>query len=79
MTDTLAHVMQSMRSVKPDFEGELLAETEIAGLEFSSLDEVHLMMTLEDSLDIEISQAQASRCRTVGELAALVEQLRQKA
>lgn len=75
MTDTLAHVMQSMRTVKPDFEGALAPETEIASLEFSSLDEVQLMMTLEDTLDIEISQAQASKCRTVGELTALVESL----
>jgi acyl carrier protein len=75
MTDTLAHVIKSMRTIKPDFDGALDADTEIASLEFSSLDEVQLMMTLEDTFDIEISQAQASKCRTVGELGELVESL----
>lgn len=73
MTEALSHVLEAVASVAADKAQGLSGETRIDSLQLDSLDEVEVLMALEDKLSVEIDQAQVNACRTLGDLAALVE------
>ena len=55
-------------------ENELTMETNIAkDLDADSLDVVELLMTIEDEFSIEIPDEEIENIRTIGELAAYIE------
>ena len=73
MTEALSHVLEAVASVAADKTQGLSGETRIDSLQLDSLDEVEVLMALEDKLSVEIDQAQVNGCRTLGDLAALIE------
>ena len=73
MTEALSHVLEAVASVAADKTQGLSGETRIDSLQLDSLDEVEVLMALEDKLSVEIDQAQVNACRTLGDLAAMVE------
>lgn len=72
-------VFDAVHQIKGIDPASMTEETLIESLKFDSLDEVEVMMTLEDRIGIEVDQASISRCRTLGDLAETLSDLKKKA
>jgi acyl carrier protein len=71
-------VVDAVHMVKGVEPSTLSTDTLIESLNFDSLDEVEIMMTLEDKLGVELDQASISGCRTLGDLAIVMQTLKEK-
>lgn len=76
MTRELNEVLLSVSTITGRQLESLEADTLIEDLGLDSLDEVEILMTLEEKLDVVMDQTQVNSCRTLGELAELIETFR---
>lgn len=73
MTDLYSSIAKAVSRVKGIREADLRKDSLIAELSLDSLDEVEVMMMLEDDLGIEVDQTQLNACKTLGDLASILE------
>jgi acyl carrier protein len=73
MTDLYSSIAKAVSRVKGIREADLRKDSLIAELSLDSLDEVEVMMMLEDDLEIEVDQTQLNACKTLGDLASILE------
>lgn len=71
-------VFEAVHQIKGTDPASLAEDTLIESLKFDSLDEVEIMMTLEDRIGIEVDQASIRGCRTLGDLAKVLSDLKAK-
>lgn len=71
-------IFDAIHLVKGTDPSTLSADTLIESLKFDSLDEVEIMMALEDQLGVEVDQASMSRCRSLGDLARVLSEMKAK-
>lgn len=76
MADVLKRVLLVVSGVTTRDPEALSSETLIEDLALDSLDEVEILMILEEELDVIVDQTQVNSCRSLGELAALIENSR---
>jgi len=72
MVDLLDEVLLAVAAVTDQEIESLSAERLIEDLRLDSLDEVEILMSLEEKLDVALDQTQVNSCRTLGDLAMLI-------
>ena len=72
--DTMQKIKEII-SLQTEIDEEKLNEnTTMEDIMADSLDTVELLMTIEESFDIEISDAQAQKLRNLGDLCTIIEE-----
>lgn len=73
MHDALTAVLNAVAATTGRDLAALSGDTAIDSLKLDSLDEVEILMSLEEKLGVVAEQSQVNACRTLGDLALLMQ------
>ena len=73
MSEALPDVLRAVAATTGRSLDTLSQDTPIESLKLDSLDEVEILMSLEETLGVVADQAAVNACRTLGDLAQLLQ------